>query len=193
MGAILFFLALQDVLEHGVSTDPSICNDVTLVHESYGVREIAPCRYFTSRSALENHIAHEPINAETDACRLFILFMRGAVRTTPNIQNYVKGCVQETFPTTYNDSKRLVSCAYLKGISNITLSAWSAAMVAWDRYTLLGGGDSALATVCYASKFADDILDDIVKAGKALNESFAGSMKMLQMMNLLIGKNAPGF
>ena len=39
----------------------------------------------------------------------------------------------------------------------------------WNQYDELGGGDSALAIVCYAS---EDILDDIVNAGKTLNESF---------------------
>jgi len=51
----------------------------------------------------------------------------------------------------------------------MSVAKWKAATNAWDVYSDLGGNDKALAIACYAS---NDILDDIVNAGKTLHDSF---------------------
>jgi hypothetical protein len=181
---LLVFLSLHDALNDGASTDPGICAEISFVHDAYGLAEVAPCHFFTSRAALEKHLAYGlPVDADTALCRSFLMdseLMYG-------MEGVVEACIQETFPTKHpsslcrNTSNALCHsnpryyCDILSNFSDMPLSKWSEFMVSWDHYIQLNKTNRALARVCYAS---DDILDDMVSAGKTISASLTKKLQV---------------
>jgi hypothetical protein len=56
----------------------------------------------------------------------------------------------------------------------MTLGGWSAAMVAWDRYIMLGSDMDAVAVVCYKPT---NILDALVDVGKQIDGTLMTMLK----------------
>jgi hypothetical protein len=177
MGVILQFVILQDVLMHGVSTDPSICDTVTFVHEAHGVSEVQPCHYFTSRESLENYIANNTINAEIDSCRSSINMMLEINSFHSECTAYVDDELCYDFDDlTFYYCNAPWHCTELSKFANLPFEKLKKVFDMWDEYIQLGGGPSAIAAICYAP---NDILDDIVNAGNTLHKTFTRAINKL--------------
>jgi len=175
MGAILQFVLLQDVLMHNTSNDQTICDTIAFVHEAYGVEEVERCHYFTSRDSLETHIATNPMDAATNACRSSInvmweVILNDDIEVVYACAKYKDDLCWDEWDETFFYCNSGIDCTtFLQVYANMSVAKWKAATNAWDVYSDLGGNDKALAIACYAS---NDILDDIVNAGKTLHDSF---------------------
>jgi hypothetical protein len=164
MISVLHFLALQDAIFDNAADSPEVCEIVSRFHAEAGVSEVAPCYYFTSTQSLEKHLTYGlPIDAETLACRSFLLQME----VGENIQaltRLVSDCIQETYPLVYSPEFTQPSCSALTAVANKTLSGWSEQLVGMNKYQLLGGGPSSIAAVCYPP-----VLESIVDVGKKID------------------------
>jgi hypothetical protein len=164
MLTILQFLALQDAIFDHASYDDEVCETIARMHSEAGVAEVAPCHYFTSLNAVEKHLAYGlPIDADVMDCRSFLQGMDA--KMTLKATHLVEQCRAETYPLTYSDDKKQPSCAALTTIANKTLAGWSFRLVGLDKYNILGGGPSAVATVCYPF-----VLETIVDVGKKIDK-----------------------
>jgi hypothetical protein len=164
MVSILHFLALQDVIFDHASHSLEVCEIVSRFHAEAGGAEVAPCHYFTSTKSLEKHLTYGlPIDAETLACRSFLLQMEVG-ENFQALTRLVSSCIRETYPLVYSPEFTQPSCSALTAVANKTLSGWSERLVGMNKYKLLGGGPSSIAAVCYPP-----ILESIVDVGKKID------------------------